>query len=253
MRLQGKVVIVTGGASGIGEAMVRRFCTEGADVVSTDVDSAGASIGEQTGALFRQHDVADEASWVALMSEVTERFGRLDALMNNAGIISDQSIEQADLATWNRVMAVNVTGPMLGCREAIKAMRENPGGSSGSIVNTASTTSFLGLANDAVYTTSKSAIVGLTRSVATYCATERLDIRCNSLHPGTTYTAILRGHVERDPSLYAVFEAMSPTGRMGHPDEVANMALYLASDESRYSTGAQFVVDGGLVNAHPTM
>jgi NAD(P)-dependent dehydrogenase (short-subunit alcohol dehydrogenase family) len=253
-RLAGKAAIVTGGASGIGEAIVRRFRAEGADVLLCDVDEAGgAQVAEESGAIFQRHDVAAEADWQDAIDRVAARFGRLDIVVNNAGIVSNQDIAGTMLESWNRIVAVNLTGPMLGCRFGIEAMRNNPGGPSGSLINLGSTTSFLGLANDAAYTMSKAGVVGLTRSIATWCAREGLPIRCNSLHPGATRTAILARAFEAHPEVEIKVNAMSPMGRMGDPAEVANLALYLASDESTYSTGAQFLVDGGLSNAHPTM
>jgi NAD(P)-dependent dehydrogenase (short-subunit alcohol dehydrogenase family) len=187
------------------------------------------------------------------MAMVRQRFGRLDVVINNAGIVSNQSIVETDMDTWNKLLGVNLTSVMLGCRSAIEIMRNNPGGSCGSIVNVGSTTSFLGLPNDAAYTATKTAVVGLTKSVATWCALEKLNIRCNSLHPGAIYTAILKAHVEQNPALYDIFSNMAPLGRMGKLEEVANLALFLASDDSSFSTGAQFVADGGLSIAHPTM
>ncbi len=253
-RIDGKVALVTGGASGIGEAVARRFAREGAHVILADMNAdAGARIAADCGAHFQPLDVSQEAGWAAAMDAVQSRFGRLDILMNNAGIIAHKTIEDTTLDDWNRVIGVNLTGMMLGCRFAVAAMKANPGGSGGSIINVGSTTSFLGLANDAAYTASKAGVIGLTRSIAAHCAKARLNIRCNSVHPGATLTAILQGHMDEHPELRDVFNNMSPVGRMGDPAEIANMALYLASDESSFSTGAQFVVDGGLSSTHPAM
>jgi NAD(P)-dependent dehydrogenase (short-subunit alcohol dehydrogenase family) len=253
-RLAGKVAIVTGGASGIGEAIVRRFRAEGAEVMIADHDAArGEAVAADCGACFHPLDVADEAGWSALAETIRAGFGRLDVLVNNAGIVSHQSIAETTLESWRRVIDVNLTGTMLGCRSAVAAMRANPGGAAGSIVNLGSTTSFLGLANDLVYTTTKAGVVGLTRSVATWCAREGLAIRCNSLHPGATRTAILEAVFAEQPEVEAKVAAMSPRGSIASPDEVAALALFLASDDSIGSTGAQFVVDGGLTAAHPAM
>ena len=163
-RMRDKVVIITGGASGIGEGMVRRFCAEGARVVLADVDvESGEQAARDSGAQFLQHDVSSEASWQALQETVRSEYGRLDALLNNAGIVSNQSIVDADVATWNNLLSINLTGMMLGCRTGIALMRENPGASGGAIVNTASSTSYLAIPSDVAYTTSKAGVVGLTK------------------------------------------------------------------------------------------
>lgn len=253
-RIDGKIAVVTGGASGIGEAVVRRFRAEGAQVVFTDLnETAGAALAAETGAVFQRQDVASEDDWRVVMDLVKTRFGRLDVLFNNAGIVTNKSIEDLDLASWNKILGVNVTGVMLGCKYGVELMKQNSDKAGGSIINTGSTTSFLGLSFDPAYSATKHAVVGLTRSIAASCAKQRLNIRVNSLHPGATYTAILKEHVARDPAMFDVFSAMAPMGRMGEPSEVANMALYLASDESAFSTGAQFLVDGGISNTHPEM
>lgn len=254
MRLRDKVALVTGGASGIGEAIVRRFAEEGARVYLADVDTeSGTRITDEIGGTFLLLDVAREDHWRAAMDRVGMDHGRLDVLCNNAGVVSNQAIDATALDTWQRVMAINVTGPMLGCRAAIALMRTMPEGRTGSIINVASTTSFLGLANDAAYTTSKAAVVGLTKAVAAWCAFERLPIRVNTLHPGATLTAILQGHIDANPAIKGVFDRMAPIGRMADPREQAALALFLASDDSSYCTGAAFVADGGITAAHPVM
>lgn len=253
MRLAGKIALVTGAASGIGEAIARRFAAEGATLYLADVSTAGERIAAETGGTFLRLDVGSEADWKAVGERIRADHSRLDVLCNNAGIVSNEPIVETTLDTWHRVMAVNVTGPMLGCREAIALMRDLPANRGGSIINIASTVSFLGLANDAAYTTSKAAVVGLTKSVATWCALERLPIRVNTLHPGTTLTAILQGQMDAHPELKPVFERMSPMGRMADPAEQGALAVFLASDDSSYCTGGAFVADGGLTAAHPAM
>ena len=253
-RLQDKVVIITGGASGIGEGMVRRFCAEGAQVIIADVDNtAGTRLGDELGAHFVSHDVASENSWMAVAEKVREQFGRLDALLNNAGIVSNLSIDETTLDSWNHLIGVNLTGMMLGCRTAIALMRDNPGKTGGAIVNTASTTSYLALPGDVAYTTSKAGVVGLTKSVAVHCAREGLNIRVNSLHPGATLTNILRTALDEAPELEQHFNRMSPMGRMGGVEEVAAMALFLASEEASFCTGGQYLVEGGTLSEHPGM
>jgi NAD(P)-dependent dehydrogenase (short-subunit alcohol dehydrogenase family) len=253
-RLNDKVALITGGGSGIGAAMVRRFVAEGATVYLADRDQdTGSAVAGQAGAHFIAFDVTDEAGWSAAMSRIAQEQGRLEILCNNAGIVSNQPISETRSADWDRVIAVNVTAVMLGCRAAVEMMRTLPAERSGSIVNTASTTAAMGLGFDAAYTTSKHAVLGLSRSIAAWCAQERLPIRCNTLHPGTTLTAILQGHIDANPELKSVFDNMSPMGRMASPDEIANLALFLASDESSYCTGGAFYADGGLTSTHPSM
>ena len=187
-----------------------------------------------------------------LANKVETDFGRLDVMLNNAGIVSSLDITQVDLESWNKLLGVNVTGMMLGCQTAIELMRKNPGGSAGSIVNTASSTSYLAIP-DVAYTTSKSAVVGLTKSVAIFCANEGLNIRCNSIHPGATLTRITKQAIEANPALENALNHMSPLGRMGTSEEVAAMAMFLASNEASFCTGGQFPVEGGTVSEHPKM
>lgn len=252
-RMQDKVVIITGGASGIGEGMVRRFCAEGARVILADVNAqAGKAISEECGAHFVAHDVSSQASWQSLADTVRSDYGRLNALLNNAGIVSKQSIEEVDIDSWNRLLAINLTGMMLGCQTAIALMKDNLQEGGGAIVNTASSTSYLAIP-DVAYTTSKAGVVGLTKSVAVHCATQGHNIRVNSIHPGATLTNILRTALAEAPEMAANLERMSPMGRMGTVEEVAAMALFLASDEASFCTGGQFPVEGGTVSEHPRM
>jgi len=252
MRLNNKVILVTGAASGIGAGIARRCAAEGATVWVADVDSTGGpAVADSIGGHYVALDVANESAWTEALATVVAQSGRLDALINNAGIVSNQSIDMVDMASWQRVLGVNLTGPMLGCRAAIAQMRAQ--GSGGSIINVASTVSLLGLAYDVIYTTSKTALLGLTRSAAAHCARSGWNIRVNTLHPGTTDTAILRGHIAADPTMEARFNAMSPMGRMAQPDEIAALAVFLASDESSYCTGGAFIADGGLTAMHPVM
>ncbi len=253
-RLQDRVAVITGGASGIGAATARRFAAEGAKVIVADLQTRlGAEIAEETGGLFCELDVADDAAWTRLMTMVSDRFGRLDVVVNNAGIVSGQSIEDIDLATWNRVIDVNLTGVMLGCRHGIAAMRANPGGPGGSLINIASTAAYAAIPSDAAYSATKSGVRMLTKAVAAHCARAGYNIRCNSLHPGATDTPILAPALAAAPQLLPVFHAMSPMGRMGRPDEIAAMAVFLASDEASYVTGGEFLVDGGMMAGHPGM
>ncbi len=254
-RLAGKVALITGGASGMGAATVKRFVAEGARVVFGDVQEAlGVALAAETGAVFVPHDVTDEAAWADVMALIAKDFGRLDFTLNNAGILSYKSIEETELATWKRVLDVNLTGVMLGCRSSIALMKENPGGSLGSIANVSSIGGFIGLATDAAYTASKGAVRLLSKSVAVHCARAGLNIRCNSIHPGVIDTPIHTPVVSTmdDPAAFSAFMGnMAPVGRMGTGDDIAGAALFLASDDSSYVTGTEILVDGGLLAGVP--
>jgi 3(or 17)beta-hydroxysteroid dehydrogenase len=250
-RLDGKVALITGGASGIGAATARLFAAEGARVIVTDVQAdLGQALATEIDGRFEILDVAHEPDWDRVAADVEARFGRLDVVFNNAGVVCGQTIEDIDLATWNRVLGINLTGVMLGCRTGIRLMKANPGGPSGSLINTASTAAYAALP-DAAYSATKSAVRLLSKSVATHCAKAGYGIRCNSLHPGATDTPILGPALQAAPHLIDVFNRMSPLGRMGRPEEIAAMALFLASDESSYVTGSEMLVDGGMMAGHP--
>jgi len=252
-RLSNKIAVITGGASGIGEGMVRRFAAEGARVIVADVDvAAGSRVATECAAQFIELDVSAEAQWQSLETTIRADYGRLDILVNNAGVVSNLNIAEVDLAAWQHLMAINLTGVMLGCRMAVNVMRDNPDPAGGSIINTASSTSYLAIP-DVAYTTSKAGVVGLTKSVAVHCANEGLNIRCNSVHPGATLTNILKTAIEQAPEIREACEKMSPLNRMGTVEEVAAMAVFLASDEASFCTGGQYAVEGGTVSQHPKM
>lgn len=251
-RLTGKLALITGGASGMGEATLRRFVAEGAEVVFTDVQrEKGETVAKDAGAWFLPQDVSQQADWIRVMAALEERYGRLDVVMNNAGIVAQQDIEQLDLETWHRILGVNLTGVMLGCQHGIAQMRKNPEGPGGSIINVASTSAFAGLPSDPAYTASKGAVRSLTKSVAVHCARAGLQIRCNAIVPGAIETGITLPLAEAFPEVRKAFEAMSPFGRMGVGADIAAMAVFLASDESTFCTGAEYLVDGGMLAGHP--
>ncbi len=251
-RLTDKVALITGGASGIGAAAARRFADEGARVVVADVQAdLGQAVAAEIGGVFLHLDVAHEPDWRKAASEIHDRHARLDVVFNNAGVVCGQSIEDVDLATWNRVIGINLTGVMLGCQTGIRLMKANPGGPSGSLINTASTAAYGALPGDVAYSSTKSAVRLLTKAVAVHCARAGYAIRCNSLHPGATDTPILAPALQAAPQLISAFNAMSPMGRMARPEEIAAMAVFLASDESSYVTGAEMLVDGGMMAGHP--
>ena len=252
-RLRNKIAVVTGGASGIGEGIVRRFCDEGAKVILADVDGAnGSRIAAECGAEFIRLDVSSPESWRSLESKIRDDKVQLDIMVNNAGVVTGLDITAVTVEAWQQLMSINLLGMMLGCQTAIKLMRENSGSSSGSIVNTASSTSYLAIP-DVAYTTSKAGVVGLTKSVAVHCANEGFNIRCNSIPPGATLTNILKTAIEQVPEVEDACKKMSPLNRMGTVEEVAAMALFLASDEASFCTGGQFPVEGGTVSQHPRM
>ncbi len=252
-QLQGKVCLITGGASGIGEATARLFAAEGARVVITDLqDAKGEAVAAEIGGTYHHQDVSDEGRWTEIVQAVTDAHGRLDVLINNAGVFAGASIEDTTLELWNKVLAVNLTGVMLGCKHALTVMKANPGGPKGSIVNVSSITGFIGLASGAAYTASKGGVRLLTKSVAVHCARQYKDIRCNSLHPGAIDTPMNQAAFDAsgDPEgTRAFFSSVQPIGRMALPEEMANCLLFLASDASSFVTGAELLADGGWLAA----
>lgn len=249
-RMDGKVALVTGAASGLGKATALRLAEEGARVLCTDVDTEGGeAVAKEIGASahFQRHDVTSEAQWEAALHEVTERFGGLHALVNNAGIVIVRSIEDTSLEEWRRQMAVNLDGAFLGCKHGLRAMRE--GG--GSIVNLSSVAGLVGQPPFVAYSASKGGVRLLTKSVAAHCLQLALPVRCNSIHPGGIDTPMTRSLGEKipgaGPTTLAVLDKMDVSGPLGRPIDVANLVLFLASDESQLINGAEIAIDGGLV------
>ena len=249
-RLQGKVCVVTGAASGIGLAIASRFCAEGAQVVLTDCNAeAGHAAAEALGCRFHGLDVREEADWHALAGEVPA----IDVLVNNAGVTGFEhgavahDPEHASLADWRAVHAVNLDGTFLGCRYAIGAMK---GKGTGAIINISSRSGLVGIPFAAAYAASKAAVRNHTKSVALYCAQMGWAIRCNSIHPGAILTPLwepMLGEGEDRAARMAALVADTPLKRFGMPDEVAAIAVMLASDEATYITGAEFNIDGVLL------
>lgn len=247
--LSGKVAIVTGCASGIGAATVRRLVADGAKVVGTDVNAdAGHALCAEAEAEFIQQDVADREQWVQVVADVVGKHGRLDILVNNAGIVSGASIGEVDDATWDRVLAVNLSGTMAGCRAAIPAMAESGGGA---IINIASTTAMAPLPTDVGYSASKGAVRVMSKSIATWCAQQGNNIRCNTVIPGATDTGILDATEKEMPGFKAAVASTSPMNRLADPAETAAAIAFLASDECPFMTGAEMLVDGGALSIHP--
>jgi NAD(P)-dependent dehydrogenase (short-subunit alcohol dehydrogenase family) len=250
MRLDGKVTIITGGGSGMGRTAAELFAREGARVVVADFSEAA---GEETVALvkagggdasFVKADVSDEGQARGMVQHAIAHYGRVDALYNNAGIMpeADHSVIDTDVETWDQVMAVNVRGVFLGCKYAIPRMLEQ---GSGSIVNIASFVAILGCSvpQDA-YTASKGAVLALTRSLAVQFASR--GVRTNAISPGPIETPLLMDWLLKDEAAKQLRLARNPTGRFGRPEEIVNVGIYLASDESRWTNGANFVIDGGI-------
>ena len=245
-RLAGKCALITGAASGIGRATVALFHAEGARVAATDRNEAGLAALKGEVDLVLAHDVANEARWREVVEAAVDAFGRLDILVNSAGIALKGNIETATLDDWRKTQAVNVEGTFLGCREAIRAMKEKGGGS---IVNLSSVAGVIGDAQSAAYCASKGAVRLLTKSAALHCARAGYNIRLNSVHPSFADTPMVQGLIATSKSPDRIREGLSrasPLGRMGKPEEVAAAILYLASDESSFTTGAIHIVDGGF-------
>lgn len=250
--LAGKVAIVTGCASGIGAATVRRLRADGADVLGTDISAEkGAALCKETGAAFALQDVADTHLWPQIVAQAVERWGRLDILVNNAGTVSSLSIEDVTDAAWDRIYDINIKGTMAGCRAGIAAMKDNPGGSSGAIVNIASTSAIAALPTDIAYCSSKGAVRVLSKSIAVHCAQKGYNIRCNTVIPGATDTDILAQAENVMPGLKEAVAQTSPLKRLADPAETAAAIAFLVSDECPYMTGAEMLVDGAMMAVHP--
>ncbi len=245
-RVAGKIALITGGASGIGRAAAERLAAEGATVIVTDRDGPGAAA--VAAALGAPHaaatlDVTDEAGWAAVVGEVVARHGRLDVLVNSAGIGRHGDIESTTLADFRLMYRVNVEGTFLGCRAAVGAMKAH----GGAIINLSSVAGLIGVPDLAGYCASKGAVRLLTKSVALHCAKQGYRVRCNSLHPSFVDTPMV------DAMAAAMGEGgrqqlarAAPLGRLGHVDDVTAAVLFLASDETAFVTGVELPIDGGL-------
>ncbi len=254
-RLQGKRCLVTGAARGIGAAIAKAFADEGAQVFATDIrDDEGQELVERLGsaACYRHLDVRREEQWTALIDELLQD-GGLDVLVNNAGITGFESgtaahdPEHASLADWRAVHETNLDGVFLGCKHGIRTMRGN---GRGSIINISSRSGQVGIPAAAAYASSKAAVRNHSKSVALYCAEQGLAIRCNAIFPAAILTPMWEPMLGQGPEREArmrEFVRDCPAGRFGRPEEVAAVAVMLASDEATYMTGSELVVDGGTL------
>ena len=248
-RVQGKVALVTGAALGLGRATAERLAREGASVVVSDANAAAGreaadSIVEAGGeAVFVRHDVASEADWKNVIAFTLSRFGKLDILVNNAGVLFSSKVEETPLEKWRWLMSINCDGVFLGTKHAIAAMKDV----GGSIVNLSSVAGLVGLPEISAYCASKGAVSLFTKAAALECAKAGYNIRINSIHPGGIWTPMLETFVGKrgDAQADAAAAAMHPVGHAGEPDDIANGVLYLASDEAKFVTGSELVIDGG--------
>ncbi len=254
-RLDGKVALVTGAARGIGAAIARAFIEEGATVWLTDIHAAAnEAMARALGSAARwiAHDVCEEDQWQSVMAQVIGRDGRLDVLVNNAGVTGlgggvAHDPENATLEEWRAVHRTNLDSVFLGCKHAIRAMRP---AARGSIINMSSRSGLVGIPGAAAYASSKAGVRNHSKSVALWCAQQGLAIRCNSVHPAAILTPMWEAMIGNGPDRAARLAAAvadTPLRRFGRPDEVAAIVVMLASDEATYVTGSEFDIDGGLL------
>lgn len=256
-RLQGKTALVTGAARGIGEAIARAFIAEGGRVFLTDIeDRQGRAVADELGerAAYLRLDVREEPEWRAAFERIVERHGRVDVLVNNAGITGfeenggPQDPENAALSDWHRVHRTNLDGVFLGCKHAIRTVRATGGGCA--IINISSRSGLVGIPGAAAYASSKAAVRNHTKTVALYCAEQGLAIRCNSIHPAAILTPMWEPMLGTGPDREKTMRAFvqdCPMKRFGAPEEVAALAVLLASDEASYMNGSELNIDGGIL------
>ena len=249
-RLEGKTALVTGAASGIGLQTSIRLAEEGALVMMTDINHEEVLQQAEkpgTNATFLKLDITEEEEWISVLDETMKRFDRLDILVNSAGMVLIADVEQITLEEWRKVHAVNLDGTFLGCKYGVRVMKEF---GAGSIINLSSVSGMIGGFNLAAYNSSKGAVRMLTKSVALHCARAGYGIRCNSIHPTFIETPMLESMIRDSPDPEKARQTLVrqvPLRRIGKPDDVANMIVYLASDESTFVTGTEMVIDGGVI------
>jgi NAD(P)-dependent dehydrogenase (short-subunit alcohol dehydrogenase family) len=249
-RVEGKVALITGGGLGLGRAAALLLAREGARVAVTDVkESEGNAVAGEIAAaggqgIFIRHDAARIEDWRRAIGETVQRFGRLDTLVNNAGIALRGSVEETSLEDWRHLMSINLDGVFLGIKCAIEAMR----GAGGSIINLSSIEGLVGDPDLAAYNASKGGVRLLTKSAALHCARAGYAIRVNSIHPGYIWTPMVEAYLRSQGDIEEgrkALDRLHPIGHVGEPDDIAFGILYLASDESKFVTGSELVIDGG--------
>jgi 3(or 17)beta-hydroxysteroid dehydrogenase len=255
-RLDGKVAIVTGAASGVGKEDALLFAREGAKVVLSDInESLGTALADQINqtiaadsALFVKHDIASEPEWKDTIALTEERFGGLDILVNNAAILLYGNIEDTTLDVWQKIQRVNSDGYFLGCHYGLAAMKKRGGGS---IVNMSSMAGIGGVSSFCAYSASKGAVAALTRNIAAHCRMNLYNIRCNSVHPDGIKTPMIAGLHSSMPkgakSAVRMMDGKQMMARFAEPTDIANLVLFLASDESRFINGAEMRIDNGYL------
>jgi 3(or 17)beta-hydroxysteroid dehydrogenase len=250
-RVQGKIALITGGGSGLGEADCEVLAREGAQVIVSDIDAERAMAVARRiggGAIGLRHDASSESDWINMAKEIKRRFGRLDILVNNAGVVLIADVLDTTLEQFRFVNSVMAEGVFLGCKHLIPLLHA---GGNGSIVNIASVASHMGFSGFFAYSAAKGAVRSMTKSIAVACQVRGYRIRCNSIHPGSIETSMLR-LAEGRGDAQNVPPGPLPMGATGAPSDVANLVLYLASDESRFVTGAEFVIDNGSIICQET-
>ncbi len=254
-RVEDKVAIVTGAALGLGKASARMLAREGAAVVVTDIkdaegDALAKSIVEAGGrALYLHHDVSDEKQWEQVIGAACGKFGRLDVLVNNAGVATGSPPEEDTLEHWRWLMSINLDGVFLGTKHAIRAMKKNQP-ARGSIINLSSIAGIVGVPDLGAYCASKGGVRLYTKSTALHCAKAGYNIRVNSIHPGYIWTPMVENYLGEHGDVEEgrrAADALHPLGHIGEPDDIAYAVVYLASDESKFVTGAELVIDGGYI------
>lgn len=250
-RLDGKVALITGGASGLGACSARLMAAEGARVVVTDIaEDAAAAVVNEIGdaAHFVPLDVTSEDQWIAAIKAAVDRFGSLHVMVNSAGIGLSKTVEEIELEEWRKVHAIDLEGVFLGCKHGVAEIKKHTGNVGGSIINISSISGIIGGANMAAYNSAKGGVRLLSKSVALHCAKSGYNIRCNSVHPTFIDTPILDKYRDRfgNEVMQQKLGRQVPIGRLGKAEEVGWPIVFLASDESSFMTGSEVVIDGGI-------